>query len=416
VTDRKPPTTERDGAITTDVVTDAAGLAALAPEWQEVQSACRHRHVLADPRFVGTWWQAYGADKTLSVLALRRHGDLVGVVPLVYSRGLEALPSRGKHVRIADDYRHLPGTRWRRVVPVRRLSFPLNFASSGIRYHCLLRDDEPELYDALFAHAIATRRRWDLMCLDGIPEGSEQQRALLAAAARHGLSVGLARHVRGFLSARLPATMDEFLGARSRSFRRWLKRMERESIERTRDLGDLTIREFRGDAIDEGMRLMFALELESWKTGRMRRRALHLALSDVDRDFHLTAARAFAADDEAQVLVTFVGDRPVNALYCLEREGMSSGVLTYRAEAFSDRVTIAPLWRRFFELAIARGLTEVDFNGNNDYLARFADGERQCARHTFYHGGAYASLLRATSDTATRAARVGARWRGGIAD
>ncbi|MEQ8660638.1 MAG: GNAT family N-acetyltransferase [Gammaproteobacteria bacterium] len=396
----------RHGDIAIEVIDDARSLAASGADWDRLQDAACHRHVLLDRRFIDAWWRHFGAGKRMRTLVLRRAGAVFAIAPLMLSHGREVFPTSGKNVRIADDYRYLPATRWRRLVPIRRLGFALNFPSSNIRSHLLLADDgDAGAIGAVLAWCAAVRADWDLLALDGIPVGSAQARLLAAAAPGCGLAMGRAHHVRAFLSASLPATMEAFLGARSASFRRWLKRAERDSRAHTAALGELAVREYRGADIDAGMDTLFALEQQSWKVGQARSRALHLVLDDTARAFHRDVARAFAARDAAQVLVTTVGERAVNALFCLERGGVSSGVLTYRAEAFADRVAVAPLWRRYFELGIARGLNLADLNGNNDYLARYADGSAEYARLVFYHGGPYSTLLRVVADAASRAAR-----------
>jgi hypothetical protein len=387
------------------VITSVDGLRQLRAEWHDVQDACRHEHALLDHRFVSAWWRHVGAGKEMHTLAVRRAGVTVGVVPLALSRGWEAYPTRGKNVRIAEDFDNLPSMRWRRVLPIRRLTFPLSFLSSNIRGHLLLRRDEAAVVDAVLSYCESIRDRWDLLSLDGIPAGSMQEELLCQGARRLGLSLGRARHSRRFLQASLPASMEMFLGQRSQNFRRSLKRARHQSIERTRDLGEFDIREYRGDAIDEGMTELFELEARSWKAARSRTRELHMSLDDRYRGFHREVAGAFAEQDGAQVLVTEIGGRPANAMYSVQRGRTISCVLTYQAEDLADRASVTPLWERFFELAIERTVRTVDLNGNNDYLSRFATDRREFNRLNFYSRTRYSSLLRLVADAATVVAR-----------
>jgi CelD/BcsL family acetyltransferase involved in cellulose biosynthesis len=301
--------------------------------------------------------------------------------------------------------------RWRRFVPIRRLTFPLSFPSSNIRSHLILRRADPGQTEAVLSYCHRIRDCWDVLSLDGIPEGSEQEGLLCGAAARFGLKRGRARHSRTLLHASLPSSMEAFLGQRSRNFRRGLLRARRQSVERTAGLGEFRIREFRGDSIDEGMSKLLDVERESWKVKRTRKRELYLTLNEENRCFHRSVAKAFAASDEAQVLVTEIGGRPANAMYSLERQGVITCVLTYQAEEFTNLVTVAPLWGRFFEIAIERGLRVVDFNGNNSYLARYANGQTRFDRLVFYNTAWYSSLLRATADGASLLAQAFSRDR-----
>jgi CelD/BcsL family acetyltransferase involved in cellulose biosynthesis len=200
--------------------------------------------------------------------------------------------------------------------------------------------------------------------------------------------------------------MEAFLAERSHNFRSGLRRARRQSMERTAALGEFHIREFRGDAIDEGMSKLFDLERRSWKAKKTRQREIHVTLNDASSGFYRSVAQAFAASDQAQVLVTEVGGRPANALYSIERQGSIACVLTYQAEEFAKLVTVTPLWGRFFEIAIERGLRYVDFNGHSAYLARYANGEHRFSRLVFYQSALYSTLLRATANGANLLARL----------
>jgi hypothetical protein len=266
----------------------------------------------------------------------------------------------------------------------------------------VLRRPDAVLVEAVLSYCHQIRDRWDILALDGIPQGSEQERLLCALAPGFGLRQGRSRHSRSFLSTPLPDSMTEFLAQRSHNFRRGLRRAQRQGIERTADLGELSVREYRGDAVEAGMTHLLNLERQSWKTSKTRRRLHHLTLDDESSRFHRSVATAFAASDEAQVLVTEIGARPANALYSLERQGIITCVLTYQAEELAQRVSVAPLWGRFFEIAIERGLRLVDFNGDNSYLARYAKDRRRFGRLVFYSDRFFSSLLRVTADGANR--------------
>lgn len=381
----------------------------LEAAWREVQDACEHKHVCLDQRFIAAWWRHAGHGKSMHTLALRRGNAVVGIVPLALSRGWEAFPTSEKNVRIADDFQYLPSLRWRRVVPIRRLSFPLSFPSTNLRAHFLLRQADTSQIEAVLDYCRSIRDRWDVLAFDGIPSGSTQEAMLCDAAGDFGLRRGKSRRERTLLRATLPDSMDAFLSERSRNFRSSYRRALRQSIERTSGLGQFQIREFRRDSIDQGMERLLALERRSWKAASTRKRTLHVTLNDSYRRFHRDVARAFAASDQAQVLVTEIGGHSINALYSLEREGVVACVLSFQAEDTAQQVSLAPLWGTFFEGAIARGSRVVHFNGNSDHLARMANGQDTFSRVVFYHQGIYSSFLRRMADTAHAVARVARR-------
>ena len=217
-----------------DVIENLDGLCAIEEDWNRVQDVCEHRHLLLDHRFAVAWWRELGEGKSMRILVLRRQGVIEGIGPLMLSRGWEVFPTQGKNVRIAEDYQHLPGARWRRCVPIRRLGFFQSFASSNIRSHLLLRQPDAALVDAVLDYCRGIRHEWDLLSLDGIPDGSVQERLLRERGAAMGLRAGRAAHHRVVLHARLPSTMEAFLLERSANFRRTMRRARR-AVERAQE-------------------------------------------------------------------------------------------------------------------------------------------------------------------------------------
>ena len=388
-------------------VTDTLeGLEKLAAEWSALQVASEVKHVLMDHRFIASWYEQLGSDKEMHVLSLHSSGDLVGIAPLVVSSGLEAFPDRGKNVRLIDDYEHLPGLRWRRVVPIKRLTYPLSFAASNIHGHPLLVEKKPEYYRAIFEYALEIKDRWDLLSLDGAPPDSVEWSGFSQAGHALGLKQGLTEHSREFYAIELPKSFAEFMQDRSRSFRRWVKREFDRTTKAAHGLGAFEIRSFRGDQIELGMKYLFELEKKSWKVSSDRRRDLHLRLDERNRGFHWRAACRFAENDEAQVLVGFAGNEPLNALYTLESQGQTNGVLIYQANQYAREFSASPIIMSAIERAIENGLTYFDLNGNNTYLNRYANSSRTFRRLTFYQPTGYSRLLGVVSNGVTRAARL----------
>lgn len=71
--------------LTATLITDASRLTALVPEWQALLARAERDELTQSPAWLLPWWRAFaGVDgRTLSVLALREAGALVGLVPLV---------------------------------------------------------------------------------------------------------------------------------------------------------------------------------------------------------------------------------------------------------------------------------------------------------------------------------------------
>jgi hypothetical protein len=390
--------------VTVQRIGTLADLEALGEEWHAIQAEAPARHVLLDHRWVAAWWRHFGAGKAQHTLVLRLHGRAVGIVPLVLSRGWEAYPARESHLHLADDYRHLPALRWRRLLPIRRLTFPVSIASANPRGHLLLTDDDPALYEAVARYCADIAREWDMTVLDGLPEGAGQDERLRTASTRATLTAARGRRNRSLLRARLPASYDAFLAGRSGHFRRWLRRECRRAEQRTAAVGRLHVRTYRGASVDVGMTTLLALETRSWKAGMTRQRRVYVHLDAAMRAFFREVASAFAATDQAQVLILEVGTKPAAALLSLERDGVTLGHLTYLAQPFAERVSLAPLWQVFVQQAIAAGIREIDFNGVSANLMKWADHRQSFSRLVLYNRRPYSQLLRLLADGAHRAA------------
>jgi len=368
-------------------------------EWEALQTACPEKHVLLDHRWVISWWRHFGEGKSLHVLLLRRGTEAVGIAPFMVSRGREVFPQRDPYVQIADDFRFIPADRWRRVVPIRRLTFLLNVSTNNVRSQILTAGEDPSLAAAVLEYCGRIANEWDLMVLEGLPASSGQAEALRRLAPAGRLRACSYRYSRKILRTELSRSLDEFLARRSSHFRKRLRQSCVQAERRVADLGGLRLREYRSGEIQAGLEQLLALESRSWKIKEVRRRRLYMRLDDKMRSFYREVAGAFAATDSAQVLMMEVGNEPAAGLFSLEREGIICCVLTFLSEDFSDRVTNAPLWREFVRKAIDRGLREVDFNGNTRNIQKWADDSRLYERAMFFNRRPYSRLLSAVWDT-----------------
>jgi len=382
----------------------AAALDAIEPVWCDLHRGTRDQHVMLDFRWVRAWWEHFGDGKELHVLLIRDgRGAPLAIAPLVVSRGWEAFPSRETLVQMAEDFRYIRRERYRRLIPIRRLTFPLNLASSNLRAHFLGQGHLASVPAVICRYARAIARRWDLFVLEGLPAESGQRSAFAAAATSCGLSVSSRHYERRLGYIPLPATMEDYLQLQSRRFR---KNLNHACNQAERRAGPLSLERYRGDQIDRGMATLFELERRSWKTRPDHGRRLDIQLDERMRCFHLSVARDFARTDEAEVLVLRAAGEPVVGLYVLESNRRAVTVLTYMDEASRDTVTAAPLFRALIKGLIKRSLEELDFNGSTQNVQKWATQQRVCQRLIIHHHGPYSSLLRGVAAGAGRLAHL----------
>lgn len=392
----------QQNAIEVERVGSVEALVRLQSEWEAVQCASSYEHVLLDHRWVRTWFEVFGDDKIPCVLVLREAGTAVGLLPLVLSRGRELFPARRYQVHMADEFRFTRVPSWARLVPIRRLTYPLSGALANRRGHFLFDREDPTLYARAIAAIEALESEWDLAVLEGFPAGSTAEGMLNDAIAGSGLKTDGRSFTRETLYATLPETMDDYLAGKTRHFR---KRLKEEVRRAERRFPDLRVRAFRGADIDAGMDHLLDLETRSWKMKRDRARTFYIGPEPKLQAFHRKVARAFAEHDEAVVYIEFVGGRAVAGIQCLGRRGRLATIVTFMDTEYSRHLSTAPMYRRLVADAIELGYREIDFCGNTANLSKWADGVRRSGRVFLYNRRPHSQFLRTLSVTANRAHR-----------
>src|SRR5688572_22586430 len=79
------------GAATASIISDAAGFAALEPEWWELWLRAPSATPFQSPAWLIPWWEAFSPG-TLHCCALRRHGRLVALAPFYLENSAGAPP------------------------------------------------------------------------------------------------------------------------------------------------------------------------------------------------------------------------------------------------------------------------------------------------------------------------------------
>ena len=71
--------------LDTAVYAEAGAFVTLRDEWHALLPATATNTVFSTPEWLGTWWQVFGKDRPLHVVAFRQDGELVGLAPLMRS-------------------------------------------------------------------------------------------------------------------------------------------------------------------------------------------------------------------------------------------------------------------------------------------------------------------------------------------
>ncbi|MBF9197533.1 GNAT family N-acetyltransferase [Microvirga terrestris] len=372
-------------------------------DWNLVQDRCQYHHVLMDHRWVKAWWNVFGAHKELHGLIIHHRGQPVGIAPMIYSQGWEAWPSRDGKLQIADDSNNLSIPAWKRIVPIRRVTFPLNIPSHNSRAHMLVADDAAQVCGEIIDYWRDRSHTWDVMALDGLPEGSGQRDLLQAAAASRGLMTLPHGRVREMYSADLTGGMNEYLGRRGSHFRKRHKAQIR-ACERA---GRFEMSMYRGRDIGQGLDIMFEIERDTWKAKTEFYSEVRMPLDVQLKRFFSEVAHAYAAEDDAVIHVMSLDGRPAGALFGLSRRNVMLSLVVYLRDDMRTVLNAAPLWDSLIRDAVERQITELDIHGVTAYARKWATSATNYQRLYIFSPQIRGRMLWASKALATTISR---RW------
>jgi hypothetical protein len=385
-----------------DRVDSLSKLESVTAEWERVQDNCAFRHVLLDHRWLRSWWNSFGRNKELHGLLFRDGSEMRGIVPMVLSRGWEAWPSRDGPLQIAEDHANLGIPKWRRTVPVRRVTFPLNIPSLNARGHALVTGEPEAVCSAVLRYWSNHASEWDVMVLEGLPSESGQREAFMESAEKEGLSALPSGRIRLMYRADLSGGMDAYIARRSSHFRkRW-----RQQINQCRSVGDLDLAVFRGPNIRRGLNIMFDIERHTWKANPGEKVRMRVPLDDELRRFLMEVGVAFASSDDAVVHVMSLNGKPVGAIMGLSRQQVMLSLLIYLRDDAREIINASPLMDAFIRDAIAHGMTELDINGVTEYARRWATHEDRYQRLYIFNRHPRSQFLRITKALATNMSQL----------
>jgi CelD/BcsL family acetyltransferase involved in cellulose biosynthesis len=309
--------TETRSAAAEPVVERHSGIAAIAPEWDELATRVG-APVFLRPGWTAAWLEAFGGSAT--VLAVRERGELTGVLPLVRGRAMVTSP--------ANSHTPLAGSICDGAGPARELA------------HALLAARAP---------------RTDLRSLDS---GDRLLVELRAAAADRG-TPAIERVTERQPYVDLTGSFEDYEARLPRKHRKEIHRMHR----RLSDAGAVTFefadgRERLDALLDEG----FAIEGSGWKTEA----GSAIAALPEARRFYTEVARWAAPRGWLRLAFLRLDGRPLAFDFCLESGGgfhaLKGGYdVEFRRFGPGSLLTYEALRRAF-----AAGLGSYEFLGSDD--------------------------------------------------
>jgi CelD/BcsL family acetyltransferase involved in cellulose biosynthesis len=319
---------ERPAAV--EVVSSFDRFVELEIEWNDAVDRAGVTHPFLTHEWFRTWWECFGAGRTLHILVARRDGRIVAIAPLMRERA------------------HSYG------VPVRKLDLLHNDHTP--RADFIIAGPPAEAYGAIWQALQATRSEWDVLQLSRLPQDSPTRRTLEELAGAAHCSTGVWQgDVSPYLA--LSGTWDSYLASLSAKFRSNL----RNRLSRLTKFGDPALEVLEGaDAIARGRDDAIRLEASGWKA-----QAGTAIQSDpaVERFYTLLAERA-TARGWLRLLFLTAGGRRIATSYGACYRGR---LFLFKTGYDPEYATCSPfklLTYFAIEAAFVEGLTEVDFLGN----------------------------------------------------
>jgi CelD/BcsL family acetyltransferase involved in cellulose biosynthesis len=311
-------------------------------EWRRADPSTADDPTLS-PEWLEIWWRHFGNLGTAEVLCLvSPEGNRVG---LLFTHH--------------DVERHYH-------VPVRTIRCWVN--SHAQRASLFLRCDADAAAEAIIAHWARCAPQWDLLRLQGMPEGAFARALMRHAAALRCrcLSVRTWAHSR----LEIDRSWEDY-------FRRVISTDTRKEVERQgRRLDELGSTGWRNHGSTEAMTVAFddfmKVEAASWKQLAGETIASRPTLVAFYRD----VLRSFATKGEALVTVLYLDNSPICASLNLLARGRLLSLKTSFDERFAKYSPGSQLYRHLIAHAFREGLKEVDFYGKMAFSQRWTKDER----------------------------------------
>lgn len=305
-------------------------------KWRDILASDPHATPFQSPDWHRIWWRHYGGDRRPLTLAAHEGNDLVGLYPLMRSRGA-----------------------WRVIRPSG--IGPADYLQPLIRpgYESALE---------LFAESIAAMDDVDLVDL-------QQAREDKPSVTISGEVIDQAR----CLVLQLPPTYDEFLGSLGKSLRFDCKRLGKPPF----STGAAELETVGADDVSAGLEILFEQHRLRW-----RKRGLPGVFIGRSRKFHLEWAATAASRGWLRLQVLRSEGKPIGALY-----GMAMGGTTYFYQCGfdPDYKALSPgtlLVAHTIRQAIEEGRLVFDFmRGDEPYKRRWKPQQEFGNRRTLASAG-----------------------------
>lgn len=312
-------------------------------EWRALTVSARSAAPFLQPEWIAAWWEAFGGDRELRVITAWQSSSLVGAIPLMLSRER------------------------RYGLLVRHLSSLTNEHSP--RSDMLVARGVQGAVEAIWHHIAQALWPWDVFEIADVPSGSCTLASLTRVARESGCRSALWRAgASPFIDTDI--SWPEYLAARSRNFRKEVRRKDRLLARRGRlRMATVTDPAEAWAAARTG----FQIEADGWKG---RAGSAILSTESVHR-FYINLACHMARRNALRLHFLTLDDKPIAFDYSLEFDqrlySLKSGYLEAHADDSPGQVLLGRMLQHYMQDDIA----EIDLLGEEDaFKRRWTDQSR----------------------------------------
>jgi CelD/BcsL family acetyltransferase involved in cellulose biosynthesis len=318
-------------ALHADVVTDVAAFNALEPEWNDLVGRAGVGHPFLTHAWLRTWWECFGASRSLCVIVVRAGDRLVAAAPMMWE------------------------TAWMCGMPVRRLRLLHNDHTP--RAEIIVAERHEQACRAIWRVLRDLQNEWDVVLLAPLADDSPTRQCFVGAAREDMERIGI------WPSSQSPyirhaGSWDAYFKTLPGKFRQNV----RNRVARLRRDGGEPRLEILADASADPRALDDAVRLEAsgWKHGA----GTAIASDAAVRRFYTLLAERAAAGGWFRLLFLTVGGRRIATSYsfCYDRRLLFCK--TGYDPAFDTGSPFKVLTYLAGQYAFDAGLDEIDFLGD----------------------------------------------------
>lgn len=352
----------RTPGLTLDVLDSLPAMQSLTPQWLQLLATCAGRNLFLTPAWNRAWWRAFGAGKSLRLLAVRDGGQLVGVaVFMLYATRLRGLP-----VRVLGSFNNPHVSRTDVVI------------APGF---------EAAVADRVASYFASTVRDWDVAWLQQLPADAVWVPPFIEAARRRGLLTLEPREGVGKCRMPLAPSWEVYVEQRGGHFRRNNGKLER----RVARAGTVVYRHsLNPKPAAADFDIFTQVEARSWKDDAGSAAYLGAAGWAFQKEFVTAYDEGISCDNW---FVDLDGE-PVAIVHTAGYEGVNYCFQTLYDERVRGLYIGRAAITRHFQSVFDEGRYDVlDFNGNSPFCKSWCDTEQRFISLQLHHRRPWSRLL-----------------------